>query len=45
MIGLILKSLNPKNPNSDKEMADSLINDAEEICRIIGKLQTIMKQL
>ncbi len=27
-----------------KEMADSLINDSEEICRIIGKIQITMKQ-
>jgi len=27
-----------------KEMADSLIADAEEICRIIGKIQITMKQ-
>ncbi|MCC7333040.1 MAG: four helix bundle protein [Flavobacteriales bacterium] len=26
------------------EMADSLINDADEICRIIGKIQITMKQ-
>lgn len=26
-----------------KEMADSLINDSEEICRIIGKIQITMK--
>jgi four helix bundle protein len=26
------------------EMSDSLINDAEEICRIIGKIQITMKQ-
>jgi four helix bundle protein len=26
------------------EKADSLINDAEEICRIIGKIQIKMKQ-
>lgn len=28
----------------NSEMADSLINDAEEICRIIGKIQITMKQ-
>lgn len=27
-----------------KEMADSLINDSEEICRIIGKIQTTIKK-
>ena len=28
----------------NKEMSDSLIQDAEEICRIIGKIQVTMKQ-
>ena len=27
----------------DKEMSESLIKDAEEICRIIGKIQITMK--
>ena len=27
-----------------KEMSDSLINDAEEICRIIGKIQITLKK-
>ena len=27
-----------------KEMSESLIQDAEEICRIIGKIQVTMKQ-
>ena len=28
----------------DKKMSESLINDAEEICRIIGKIQITMKR-
>ena len=28
----------------NQEQADSLLNDAEEICKIIGKIQTTMKK-
>lgn len=28
-----------------KEEADSLLNDAEEICRILGKIQITIKQI